>query len=63
MEQKISENKINIQILRSHKIKDLIIEIGQDLDHHDIKINMKIIRIKKDNTKIDTKLTKEINTD
>ena len=63
MDQKISENKMNIQILRNRKIKNPIIEIDQDLDHLNIKINMKIIKIKKDNTKTDMKTMKEINID
>ena len=50
---------MNIRILKNHKIKDFIIEIGQDLDHQDIKI----IRIKTDNTKIDMRQMKEIITD
>ena len=52
---------MNIRILKNHKIKDFIIEIGQDLDHQDIKII--IIRIKTDNTKIDMRQMKEIITD
>ena len=63
MDQKISENKMNIQILINHQIKDPIIEIVQDQDHLDIKINMKMVRTKTDNTKTDMKPMKEINTD
>ena len=63
MDQKISENKMNFQILKNRKIKDPIIEIGQDQDHLVIKIKMKIIITNTAKNKTVMKRMKEINID
>lgn len=63
MDQKISENKMNIQILQNHKTKDPTTKIVQDLDHLVIKINLQITSTKTDKTNIVMKPMKEINTD
>jgi hypothetical protein len=63
MDQKISKNKTNIQILKNRKIKDPIIKIGKDQDHLAIKIKMKNIITNTAKNKTNMKRMKEINTD